>query len=259
MATWVIQNNGVNLAAAYAVRSAVRDIGGKVCSASVYPSTGTIDYKNEAPKGKNTIPYGSTVLVELARKEGWDGLFVNDNFNSTVWNEQRKDMLNQDSEVIKISDLKDYVVDRRPGEMVFIRPHLDRKLFTGTKISIFDLSGVEQDLSIGHTHVTHETEITVASVKEIASETRWFVVGGKVIDGSTYRVRGQQQMYHIGNENDIAEAQKLADVWLPHETCVMDVAETPYGLKVIEFNCFNSSGFYHHDIPKIIKAVNALF
>ncbi|MBT2748957.1 ATP-grasp domain-containing protein [Lysobacter sp. ISL-50] len=40
---------------------------------------------------------------------------------------------------------------------------------------------------------------------------------------------------------------------------MMDVAQTDDGFKVIEFNTFNSSGFYAHDIGKIVAAVTAHF
>lgn len=259
MATWVIQKNGINLLAGESIQTAVESDGGEVIHASVVPSIGAIICHLNEPKGNNVIPYGSTAMVELARIKKWKGLFINDQFNSTSWNMHRIDMLNRDAKVMKISDIHDFVRDQDFKDKVFIRPHLNRKLFTGFELTFHDLFNISQSLRIGRTKVTQEDEITVASSKEIFSETRWFVVDGKVIDGSAYRVRGRQFMYNIKNDHEIKEAQKLADVWLPHPTCVMDVAETQYGLKVVEFNCFNSSGFYHHDIPKIIKAVNALF
>ncbi len=56
-------------------------------------------------------------------------------------------------------------------------------------------------------------------------------------------------------DNVIEDIQKLADKWLPNPTCVMDVALVDDEYKVIEFNCFNSSGFYKNDINKIVMAV----
>jgi hypothetical protein len=51
----------------------------------------------------------------------------------------------------------------------------------------------------------------------------------------------------------IDEAQSFADKWLPDSCCVMDLALVDDSLKVIEFNCINSSGFYNHDVSKIFK------
>ena len=43
---------------------------------------------------------------------------------------------------------------------------------------------------------------------------------------------------------------RLADIY------VMDVAEISNGFKIIECNCFNGTGFYQHDIEKIVAAIN---
>jgi len=50
-------------------------------------------------------------------------------------------------------------------------------------------------------------------------------------------------------ESRIAE-YKLDDVY------VMDIAQIENGFKLIECNCFNGTGFYKHDIEKIITSVN---
>lgn len=60
------------------------------------------------------------------------------------------------------------------------------------------------------------------------------------------------------NESDseiLSKAQKLADKWLPNRCCCMDVAKTPKGFEIIEFNCLNASGFYDHDIIKFANSV----
>ncbi|MGO1068487.1 hypothetical protein [Lysobacter sp. CA199] len=54
--------------------------------------------------------------------------------------------------------------------------------------------------------------------------------------------------------NFIAEDQ-IRRVWTAAEDAGARVQE----IKVIEFNTFNSSGFYAHDIGKIVAAVTAHF
>jgi len=39
---------------------------------------------------------------------------------------------------------------------------------------------------------------------------------------------------------------------------VMDIAKISNGYKLIECNCFNGTGFYKHNIEKIIGAINQL-
>ena len=55
--------------------------------------------------------------------------------------------------------------------------------------------------------------------------------------------------------------EDMAKGWLPHDTCIIDVTiqqdvktDKTIG-KVIEFNCFNCSGFYAIDIEPVILAV----
>ena len=92
-----------------------------------------------------------------------------------------------------------------------------------------------------------ETPIVVAKPKEIEQEWRWFIVDGKIVDGSTYRLNGQLVKKHEDNPLVIKSAQQLALSWLPDDCCVMDVARVDGQLKVVEFNCINASGFYDHD------------
>lgn len=53
----------------------------------------------------------------------------------------------------------------------------------------------------------------------------------------------------------LQRAQEKSNIWLPH-CCVMDLAETDDGLKCIEFNSINASGFYDCNIEKIILFLN---
>jgi hypothetical protein len=91
--------------------------------------------------------------------------------------------------------------------------------------------------------------------QNIKAEWRWFVVGGKVISGSMYRAHNQLRKMRVVEQDLINEAQLLADKWLPDECCVMDLALVGEELKVIEFNCINSSGFYDNDVNAIFEAL----
>lgn len=253
---WAIQSNAVNLMQAEAVANAVIKCGGVAREVEVLPSSNKINFLIEIPNTLDIIPYGSTKLVELAIEKEWSGVFRNNNFSVPIWNEKRQDMLNRDSVSMCAKELPAYTQDLSSDETIFIRPMIGKKLFPGQLVTIADALGWLKSGRVGKYAFTPETEIAVAKNKIILAETRWFVVDGKVIDGSTYRLRGQQVAIHDNNDNNLKEAQEFADIWLPHPTCVMDLASTDEGTRVIEFNTFNSSGFYHHDIPKIVKAVH---
>lgn len=227
---------------------------------NVMPDKDKIVFLDALPLGKNIIPYGSTKLVRLARQCGWNGVFFDDhNFNVETWNLNRKDMLNSDAIITTVSEASTLFEKFDYRSIWFIRPTEDFKAFGGTvttaeQIRIWKSSPDTKNFSFPDT-----TRVAISKWKEINSESRYFIVGGKVIDGSTYKINNQRQTIHETDINKLQEIQRLADLWLPHETCVMDVADTPNGLKIVEFNCINCSGFYDHNINLIIKKVNSYF
>lgn len=254
---WAIQDNAVNRVQAKAVAFAVLANGGDVCGIEVLPSTNSINFLNDTGTNtKDLIPYGSTKLVELALEKGWTGVFRNDNFSVPVWNENHPDMLNRDSVNMLAQDIPEYTKHLPRNQTIFIRPTIGKKLFPGQITSVAEINNWLNEGRVGKFLFPPEMEVTLAQSKYLFAETRWFVVDGKVIDGSTYRLREQRVMIHENNESNHKEAQRLADIWLPHKTCAMDLVLTENGTKVVEFNTFNSSGFYHHDISKIVKAVH---
>jgi hypothetical protein len=258
MTTWVIQNNFIDQTQADIVAKSVLADGGKVAGAKVIPFCDTIKFwDNEAPQGPLVVPYGATKLTKMARKYDWKGVFFNDNFDTAVWNANRSDMLNQDGKIMKVSETAEFLKGYPDDLPMFIRPCLDLKAFNGTLTRVSEIKNWMKSTESGNFSFNADTLVSIAEAKHIQAEWRWFVVDGKVIDGSIYRLRGQRLTIHERDQKVIDEAQGFADVWLPDSTCVMDLALTEDGMKCIEFNCFNSSGYYNHDIEKIVKAVNS--
>lgn len=138
---------------------------------------------------------------------------------------------------------------------MFIRPCHDTKAITGVVQRVDYLRNWMSNIPTG-ARMTPNTLVAIAPKKYIEYECRWFVVGGKVVDGSIYKLRNRTIQLHVEDSDEIKVAQSFADKWLPHETCVMDLAKTDDGIKCIEFNCLNSSGLYQHNVPKIVNAVN---
>jgi len=171
-------------------------------------------------------------------------------------------MLNADSDILSVEDALLTYCDKSSDDMIFVRPDNDLKEFAGEVMSVSDFSTWVGQMSDGSNgNLLHEdTQIVVAPARNILAEWRWFVVGGKVVDGSMYRHRGQLVKDHETWKGVYEEAQEQADIWLPHECCVMDTALVGTDVesaehKVIEFNNINSSGFYNHDVEKIVLAI----
>lgn len=217
---------------------------------------------NEPIEGVDYIPYGSTLLTNLAYDRGWTGLhFDLDKFNYTAAIENRSDMLNGGTilpawkmiENLKYDDL---------DMQIFMRPSEDLKHFSGAVDTarnfvemLEDMIGVWESGDVGSYALNPDTDIVVAKTQKISAEWRWFIVGGKIISGSMYRAHGQLRKLRELDKAVIDEAQALADIWLPDDCVVMDTALVGDEIKVIEFNCINSSGFYDNDVPAIFKAL----
>lgn len=258
--TWLLQYNFIDEFQKNSVAEAAWDVGANILEVGVIPfSDDLIDdmQDNLSELGQYVIPYGSTKLTKWAQRYKWKGVFFNKStFNVHAWTANRTDMLNQKVIFTTVGQVANTLAGRDPEELMFIRPLEDLKAFNGTVTAVAEILNWMDSVESGNFSFNADTPIAISEVQEILAEWRYFVVGGKVIDGSSYRMRGLKLNSHETNTEVLLEAQALADIWLPHETCVMDVALTPTGVKVIEFNCLNSSGFYYHDIPKIVSAVS---
>lgn len=209
--------------------------------------------------GKNYIPYGSTLLTTIGLERRWSGLYFNDKvFTYENAARNRKDMLNAEH-ILTAKDAIKLIETFEDDEDIFIRPSQDLKHFSGQVINTKECiawfkDAMACDMS-GTYKIDEDLMVVLAEPKTIQAEWRWFIVGGKVISGSMYRAHGQMNKEKVIEETVIREAQTFADGWLPHENCVMDLALVDGKMKVIEFNCINSSGFYDHDIPAVFDAL----
>lgn len=257
MATWVVQANLLSKERQQDVAWALQELDIPYVGVNVIPFSDDMEFLFDEPKGRGIIPYGSTSLIRHAQRYNWSGLFFpKSNFRVEVWNQHRDDMLNSDAEIMTVEEASTrfiHLLDDR--ELWFIRPVEDLKAFSGTVTTAGEISRWMTSIDVGNFQIEKSTVVAISQPKEILAEWRWFVVGGKIVDGSMYHHRGQFYKKHETDNATIHEAQTFADKWLPHETCVMDIALTNYGPQVIEFNCLNGSGFYDHDIKKIAKAV----
>lgn len=214
---------------------------------------------NQPIMGLDHIPYGSTSFVETTYELGWKGLsFDKKYFSYNTACHARSDMLNE-GRILPAVEMVDYLRSLDPEDSIFMRPDPDLKQFSGSvyiiKEALDFLIDAMACTSSGSYKIEPDFLIVASQPKEILGEWRWFVVNGKVIDGSSYRLNGRLGKIHVEGGSFHNNAQELADKWLPSPCCVMDIALLPdSGFKVIEFNCINGSGFYNHDMKKIMKA-----
>ena len=252
-ATWVVQSNKIKTSQTLPLIEALRRLGEPFVDVAIDTESGLIVPPDPA-LGKNLIPYGSTHLVKVAQAEGWQQLYFDDaTFRVDAWLRNHPSILNADAEVMTLSKARGIAAQRQQW---FIRPLHDLKEFAGHVIGGADLAAWVARLEVGDCEINGSCLVALSEPKTIQMEWRYFVVGGRIVTGSAYRFKGQPHQKRELDAEVLAEAQALADMWLPHPCCCMDVAlfdNKPY---VVEFNGLNASGFYAHDIEAFARAVS---
>lgn len=215
---------------------------------------------NEKLDGTDYIPYGSTLLTNLALERQWKGLFFDVqkmNYKNFLANHPK--MLNDN--VLNVQEAIDFLRTQPVDKLFFTRPSEDLKQYSGTVMEAKEIADwFESMISCpdgGTYYMPPEKDVVLCSPKPIQAEWRWFIVNGKIVSGSMYRAHGQLRKLRETDPDVIAEAQALADIWLPFDSVVMDTAitEDSNDVKVIEFNCINSSGFYDTDVDAVMDAL----
>jgi hypothetical protein len=193
---------------------------------------------------------------------------MNENFTYEKWSEGfgLENILNPDSIVQRLGnyfDLSDF-----EGDNVFVRPVLDSKTFNGEVKSKYDFKDWQLSIKFMDDFMTDElidipmlnkdTVIAVSAAKKIYSEYRLFIVNRKIVTASMYKLGSDLTISADVDERILHFARIMLQTWIPALAFVMDIADTPDGLKVIEINNINSSGFYACDPQKIIVAIEDL-
>lgn len=217
----------------------------------------TLEFEPPIQLSQDYIPYGSTSLMKIAKARNWPFYFTNDNFNVAVWAKKHTKMLNNDAVTMTLSAAKAIAEQFRASDGYFVRPLDDNKSFAGMVLEASDLVKWVNRLDENVCDVNSSTLIALSKPKHILAEWRYFIVDSKIVSGSMYRLRGQSTKFTEEDDSKVlSEAQNLANEWLPHPCCVMDIAladdDKPY---IIEFNGINASGFYGHNVTAIVKAV----
>ena len=193
-----------------------------------------------------TLAYGSTLTAALAPERMQPGAFYRSEFfDPRNW--KHPEMLNTEVKVTTAGKLRSDWIQ----EPVFIKSVKD-KLHAGMVIEPEDKDWwiVEQS------EPNADDEMLLSPVQKISQEWRFFLVDGKVITGSQYRHDGVRRLKEPVADRVRDTAQRYADMWLPTPTVVMDLCLVEDRMKVVEFNCLNSSGFYNSDVCAIIEVLD---
>lgn len=214
------------------------------------------------------ICFGSYSMRHSAKKFGWSpGVYDLIDQNFTVQLQHWGDMmLNADATVIPFKDAN---ID---GD-TFIRPIDDSKYFAGKVFSKEEFYEWKRKVVVleedyGNS-LTGDTIIQLCKPKMIYAEYRFWVVDCKIVTSSLYK-RGDRVVYssdvdaHVHRfadsvirHGDITLSMRTS-AWQPAKAYVLDVCETPDGMKIVEINTINSSGFYAGNVTDLILALEQM-
>ena len=206
----------------------------------------------------NVICMGSYSLRHIAAKNKWTpGVFDLEPFDFTIQREHwGNHMLNFDSTVRSFKDIA------FEGS-AFLRPIHDSKVFAG---GVFDSENFEEwkhkvcDLKEDYgSSLNADTLVQMTRVKRIFSEHRFWVIKGNIVTSSTYKVGYRVNYEPLIDERFTDFVIERIKEWQPLDAFVIDVCECEDGLKVVEINTLNSSGFYAANIPKLVESLELNF
>jgi hypothetical protein len=256
---WILQNNLFNEVAYQTLLDTLVKFDIPHSIHKVIPFVGELTPQPEL-NTKNVICMGSYSLRHSARKFGWNpGVFDLEPFDFQHqlkhWGDH---MLNSDSQVVNFCQ-----ADFGDHEELFLRPIEDSKVFTGKVYDKYDFIDWQKKVcQLDHDYGMDlkGASIQMATLKKIYSEHRFFVVKGKIVTGSTYKLGNSvhYQELQYGNPYQIYAEERIKE-WQPHDAFVIDIADTEEGLKIIEINTLNACGYYAADIQKLVMALEDAF
>jgi len=255
---WILQNNIYNESGFDDLVGTLERLGLPFSLHKVIPFVGELEPEPVLHE-ERVVVMGSYTLARAAQRRGWQPGAWLDNLDFSIQREHwGAAMLNHDAEVVPLGEIAE-----RP-EPFFLRPVTDTKSFAGR---VFDwptyLEWRERLRALtaeDRPEVWLDTAVMVCSKKEIWSETRLWMVDGRVATASGYKqgtlVRSSPPEAVDARVLELAAAR--AAEWSPNRAYVMDIAETPDGLKIIEVNNLNSAGWYKADLSRLVTALEAM-
>jgi hypothetical protein len=259
---WVIQNNFKN------ETGMVELVDILTCNEIPFTEVKVVPFVGELkpdvnPEG-NVICFGSYSMRHSAKSKGWyPGVFDLGDLSAKIYeNSWAEHTLNEDTFFCQFKDVGKTASRLRWGEF-FMRPVSDSKVFAGDVFTGEEYNDwrtrvvvLEQD---DGTSLRGNTMVMISKPKKIYSEYRLFVIGGKVITASQYKL-GHKVIYDARVDQDILDfGQMLVDQEDFAPAYSLDLCRTQDGIKIVEVNTINSSGFYNANVGKIVDAFQTIY
>lgn len=256
---WVLQHNVFREDKYDDMIKAIDKLGCSYSQHTVVPFVGELLPDPDFPPEQSVICMGSLSMRHVATRKGWyPGVFDVNRYDFEVQRERwGRHMLNYDARVSRFEDA------RFESDSGFIRPTGDNKQFSGMVTDRIMLKAWQEqvcklELDDGST-LRADTMVETNRVLPIYREVRYWIVKGEIVTSSVYKTGRRVQYFpNIDDEMDQYVRDRVGE-WQPTGAFVIDIAETPDGLKIIEINTLNSCGLYACDPQKLVFALEEAF
>jgi hypothetical protein len=204
------------------------------------------------------VAYGSLGVQKLANSQGWKpGIWTNKDFSSSAYAAHLGELfLNEGLVICRLSEVA-AKVSGLGWPQFFIKPNADDKAFAGSIVEPAEIQKWIGNLDSTGLLAENDVEVVLAKPKRVGREWRTVVVGGQVAAFSLYRNYRKLWTERSIDSAALQAVQDAAERFSPADVYVVDVCETDAGMKIIEYNTFNSAGLYDCDVSAVIEAVSS--
>ena len=269
MIKWLVQDTSRTLYAVNDEFNALKKLNYHIVPFGVIPFTDTITGLESIKSTDTVIIRGGTKIVGLVGELKSDNISLDvmkvlnngvshsvEKFDQAYYSKLNLPLLNDKPQILDLTNPTDLYASFSTDK--FVKPSSDLKAFTA---GVMDAGTVLKYFIESHYYRSNYSEETalVHDVVEINAEYRFICIEDKVIEGSRYRHNNQLVVNNSIPQHVRDCANEYVKLYNPSDIFTMDLAETPNGIKIVEYNCWNGSGLYAMDIPKLFSTVQEYY
>lgn len=244
----------------------LKKLGYEIVPFGVIPFTKTITGLDDLDVNDTFIMRGGTKMVGILESGTSDNLpselitkmrqglsYDIRNFDQAFYSTLGLPLLNGTPEFLNLKNESDLLASFDVDK--FVKPSSDLKAFTAGVMGAGEVLKFFIESNYHRENYQEET-VLVNDVVQIDAEHRFICLNGEVISGSQYRRNNQTVYSNVIPKYVLDAAYEYAKLYEPANIYTMDLAETPNGIKIVEYNCWNCSGLYHMDNIKLFSTIN---
>lgn len=269
MITWLIQDTARMYSAVENEVTPLNNLGFNFRTFGVIPFTNTITGLDDLDPNGKYIVRGGTKIVDLLSTGVSDNLspelmealakgvsYNKNNFDQAYYSQLDLPLLNSKPLILDLKESNNLYASFSTDK--FVKPSSDLKAFTA---GVMESGEVLKYFIERHYHRSGYAEETVLvhDVQEIDAEYRFICLNGRALQGSMYRKNNQLVLSSDIPGIVLSHAVAYAALYQPSDLYTMDLAETPNGIKIVEYNCWNGSGLYAMNVEALFTKVQEYY